>query len=60
MVRFHLPAFGSSGIFVHLILKCFSEDTVKATGLFYLVSMLGVMNYPTEGKGVTCRGLVEL
>ena len=36
---------------------CLSDDTLKAVGPFYLVSMPGVVKYPTRGKRVTCRGL---
>ena len=31
---------------------CLSDDTLKATGLFYLVSMPGEVKDPTRGKCV--------
>ena len=42
------------------IRDCESDETVKAVGPFYLVSMPGEVKYPTQvtgGKCVTCRGL---
>ena len=37
---------------------CLSDETVKAVGPFYLVSMPGEVKYPKQGgKCVTCRGL---
>ena len=36
---------------------CLLEQTQKAIGLFYLVSMPGVVKVPTRGKCVTCCGL---
>ena len=37
---------------------CLSDETVKAVGPFYLVSMPGGSKIShTGGKGVTCRGL---
>ena len=38
---------------------CLSDETLKAVGPFYLVSMLGEVKYPTSllWKCVTCRGL---
>ena len=37
---------------------CLSDETVKAVGPFYLVSMPGEVKDPTHGgKCVTCRGL---
>ena len=39
---------------------CLSEETVKAVGPFYLVSMPGGVKDPTQGGGgkcVTCHGL---
>ena len=36
---------------------CLSDETLKAVGPFYLVSMPGEVNDPTQGgKCVTCRG----
>ena len=37
--------------------QCLSEETLKAVGPFYPVSMPGEVKYPTRGKCVTCRGL---
>ena len=34
---------------------CLSDETLKAVGPFYLVSMPGEEKYPTQE--VTCRGL---
>ena len=36
--------------------QCLSEETLKAVGPFYLVSMPGEVKDPTHGKCVTCRG----
>ena len=38
---------------------CLSDETLKAVGPFYLVSMPGEVKYPTSQhwKCVTCRGL---
>ena len=37
---------------------CLSDETVKAVGPFYLVSMPGEVKDPTQGENwVTCRGL---
>ena len=39
---------------------CLSEETLKAGGPFYLVSMQGEVKDPTRGgKCVTCRYLVD-
>ena len=38
-------------------LPVFSEETLKADGPFYLVSMPGEVKDPTRGKCGTCRGL---
>ena len=37
------------------ICLCFSEETLKAGGPFYLVSMPGEVNDPTWGKCVNCN-----
>ena len=47
--QFHSP---------HICL-CLSEDTLKAGGPFYLVSMPGEVKDPTRGKCVTCSGLTN-
>ena len=41
------------------LLYCRSEETLKAVGPFYLVSMPGEVKDPTQGVNpcVTCRGL---
>ena len=40
--QFSLPPFS----------QCLSEDTLKAVGPFYLVSMPGEVKYPTQGVNV--------
>ena len=51
----------TSGLFfdittgLHLIVQlvqCLSDETVKAVGPFYLVSMPGEVQYPTQGVNV--------
>ena len=40
---------------------CLLDETLKADGPFYLVSMPGEVKYPTQGgKFLTCRGLHTL
>ena len=40
------------------VTECLSEETIKAVGPFYLVSMPVEVKYPTqEGKCVTCHEL---
>ena len=52
MVRFHLTPFRRLGNFVHPILPvCFGRDS-KADAPFYLVSMPGAVNDPTQGVNV--------
>ena len=41
------------------ICLCLSEDTLKAGGPFYLVSMPGEVKSHTGGKCVTCSGLTN-
>ena len=43
------------------ICLCLSEETLKASGPFCLVSMLGEVKYPTQGVNncVTCSGLTN-
>ena len=42
------------------ICLCLSEETLKAGGPFYLVSMPGEVKDPTQGgKCVTCSGLTN-
>ena len=36
----------------HCVSLCLSDDTLKAVGPFYLVSMPGVVKYPTQGVNV--------
>ena len=47
--QFHSP---------HICL-CLSEESLKAGGPFYLVSMPGEVKDPTLGKCVTCGGLTN-
>ena len=47
--QFHSP---------HICL-CISEETLKAGGPFYLVSMPGEVKDPTRGKCVTCSELTK-
>ena len=39
----------------HLLSMCLSEETLKASGPFYLVYMEGEVKYNTGGKRVACR-----
>ena len=41
------------------IVYCLSEETLKAVGPLYLVSMPGEVKYPTQGvnRQIPCRGL---
>ena len=41
------------------ICLCLSEETLKAGGPFYLVSMPGEVKDPTWGKCVICSGLTN-
>ena len=41
------------------ICLCLLEDTLKADGSFYLVSMPGQLKNTTRGKCVTCSGLTN-
>ena len=41
------------------IYLCLSEETLKAGGPFYLVTMPGEVKDPTRGKCVTCSGLTN-
>ena len=47
--QFHSP---------HICLSV-SEETIKAGGPFYLISMQGEVKDPTQGKCVTCSGLTN-
>ena len=51
VVKFHLPPFRNLGNFVQFCL-CISEETPKADGPFYLVSMPGEVKDPTQGINV--------
>ena len=42
-----IPPFRNLGDFVHPIFACLSEETLKAGGPFYLVSMPGEIKDPT-------------
>ena len=41
------------------ICLCLSEETLKAGGPFYLVSVPGEVKDPTQGVNVTCSGLTN-
>ena len=60
-VRILLRPFGKFGNFLYPTLPVLSEETLKAVGPFYLVSMPGEVKDPTSPhwKCVTCRGLVD-
>ena len=49
VVQSHLPLFRNLGNFFHPTLTCLSEETLKAGGPFYLVSMPGEVKDPTQG-----------
>ena len=52
---FNLRQFRSPHIYL-----CLSEETLKASGPFYLVSMPGEVKHLTQGgKCVTCSGLTN-
>ena len=55
----NLFRFGISAIPFTPLCQCLSEETLKAVGPFYLVSMPGEVKDPTSlhWKCVTCRGL---
>ena len=44
--------FQNLGKFVYPTCLCLSDETLKAIGPFYLVSMPGEVKYPTQGKNV--------
>ena len=53
VVQSHLPPFRNLGNFVHpYICLCLSEETLKAGGPFYLVSMPGEVKDHTQGVNV--------
>ena len=53
VVQSHLPPFRNLGNFVHPTFACiFSEETLKAGGPFYLVSMPGEVKDHTQGVNV--------
>ena len=41
------------------VCMCLLEETLKAGGPFYLVSMRWEVKYPTRGKCVNCRCVVD-
>jgi len=45
-------SFGKLANFVHPTFACLSEETLKAGGPFYLVSMPGEVTDPTQGVNV--------
>ena len=49
MVQSHLPPFRNVDNFIHPTFACLLEETVKAGGPFYLVSMPGDIKDPTRG-----------
>ena len=52
------PCFRTLALPFTPLCQCLSEETLKAIGRFYLVSMAEEVKYPTQrGKCVTCRGL---
>ena len=53
MVQSHLAPFRNLGNFVYTTFAfCLSEETLKAGGSFYLVSMPGEVKDPTQGVNV--------
>ena len=52
VVQSHLPPFRNLGNFVHLSLPVSSEETLKAGGPFYLVSMPGEVKDPKQRVNV--------
>ena len=44
--------FGTLAIQFNLLCQCLSEETLKAVGPFYLVSMPGEVKDPTQGVNV--------
>ena len=59
VVQSYLPLFQNLGNFVHpTFAQCLSEETLKAGGPFYLVSMPGEVKDPIL-VNVTCSGLTN-
>ena len=52
VVQSHLQLFRNLGNFVHPTFACVLEETLKAGGPFYLVSMPGEVKDPTQGVNV--------
>ena len=52
MVQSYLPPFRNVGNFVQPTSVCLSEETLKASGPFYLVSMPGEVKDATQGVNV--------
>ena len=52
VVQSHLPPFRNLGNFIHLTLLSLLEETIKAGGPFYLVSVPGEVKDPTQGVNV--------
>ena len=52
MVQSHLPPVQNLGNFVYPTFACLSEETLKAGGPFYLVSMPAEVKDPTQGVNV--------
>ena len=51
-VRIPLAPLANVGNLLYPLCQCFSEETLKAVGPFYLVSMPGEVNDPTQGLNV--------
>ena len=52
MVQSHLPSFQNLGNFIHPTFACLCEETLKAGGPFYMVSMPAEVKDPTQGVNV--------
>ena len=50
-----LPFRNLGAILFTLLCPCLSEETIKAVGPFYLVSMSGEVKVSTQGNGKTCE-----
>ena len=52
VVQSHLPPFQNLGNLIHFTCMCLSEQTLKANGLFCLVSISGELKIPCNGANV--------
>ena len=63
MFQSHLPPLSNFDNFVHPTFACFSEETLKASGPFYMVSysvyVRGSKRSHAGGKCVTCSELTN-